>query len=74
MNIILFYHTLKQAGTIQAPPSRLSMDQAEGPWPMGGPGPDLKGQGPGHQVAGLALFGRVKGWLMFELALGLNPD
>jgi hypothetical protein len=52
---------------------RLSTGRAGGPWPAGGPGPDLKGQGPGRQVAGPAPFERAKGRLMFELALGSNP-
>src|SRR5258705_13156595 len=52
---------------------RLSTGRARGPWPTGGPGPDLKGQGPGRQVAGPAPFGRAKGRHMFELALGSDP-
>ena len=40
---------------------------------MGGPGPDLKGQGPGREVAGPALLNRAEGQLMFELALGSDP-
>ena len=52
---------------------RLSTGQAGRPWPAGAPGPDLKGRGPGRQVAGPALFGRAKGQLMYELALGSDP-
>ena len=49
------------------------MGRAGGPWPEGRPGPDLKGRGPVHNVAGPALFGRAKGQHMFEPTLGPDP-
>ena len=52
---------------------RLSTGRAGGPWPEGGPGPDLKGQGPVRNLAGPALFGRSEGQLMCKLALGSGP-
>jgi hypothetical protein len=48
------------------------MGWAGGPWPTGAPGPDLKGQGPGHKIASPALVSRAKGQCMLKLALGLN--